>query len=137
MFRPLFHKDYVSFALMFDHVHDSVLSKDNFYNFVRKLNRNHQVWVKIDVEDRVIASATVLFETKLHPNESEVAYIHDISVSKSYDGKGIEMELCRFVLDYAKQRGCAKTFLDCDIEKIPFLSGARLNEKTSQYIFKY
>ena len=114
MFRRLQEKDYDSFYRLLSCYSNASFSRKQFQLFLKTVHKNNQVWVKYDIEDRVIACATVEIEA---PNEAKIG---NILVLPTHQNRGIENELYHLVLTYAQKRGC---------QKIRWTSG-RLFEKT-------
>ena len=137
MFRLLEEKDYLYFSQMLYHNSKHVLSKNDFVSYLKSLHMDHQVWIRFDVEDRVIAFGTILFQRVCIPTYSLVAHIQDIVVLKSHKNTEIGKELCHVLLHYAKKRGCSKTFLNSNLETIPFLENCFENKNTKQFIYYY
>ena len=77
-----------------------------------KSSQNQKIFVAI-LEDKVVASTTLIIEQKFIHDGGLVGHIEDVVVSKEYQGKGIGNELIIQVLDYAKKNNCYKTILDC------------------------
>ena len=77
-----------------------------------KSGQNQKIFVAI-LEDKVVASTTLIIEQKFIHDGGLVGHIEDVAVSKEYQGKGIGKELIIQVLDYAKKNNCYKTILDC------------------------
>ena len=77
-----------------------------------KSGQNQKIFVAI-LEDKVVASTTLIIEQKFIHDGGLVGHIEDVAVSKKYQGKGIGKELIIQVLDYAKKNNCYKTILDC------------------------
>lgn len=137
MFRLIQEKDYYSFSQMLYHNSKYVLTKHDFVSYLKSLNMDHQVWIKYDIEDRVIASGTILFQKKCIPTYSLVAHIQDIVISKSHESTEIGKELCNVLLQYAKKRGCSKVFLNSNHETIPFFENCSENKNTKQFLYYY
>jgi len=84
---------------------------DKIFSII-KSSQNQKIFVAI-LEDKVVASTTLIIEQKFIHDGGLVGHIEDVVVSKEYQGKGIGEELILQVLDYAKKNNCYKTILDC------------------------
>ncbi len=84
-----------------------------------KSHLNQKIFVAI-LEDKVVASTTLIIEQKFIHDGGLVGHIEDVVVSKECQGKGIGEELILHVLDYAKKNNCYKTILDCSDRVKPF-----------------
>jgi glucosamine-phosphate N-acetyltransferase len=49
-----------------------------------------------------------------------VGHIEDVVVDKKFQGKKIGEKIIRYLLDFAKSKGCYKTILDCVDDVKPF-----------------
>jgi len=85
---------------------------DKIFSII-KSSQNQKIFVAI-LEDKVVASTTLIIEQKFIHDGGLVGHIEDVVVSKEYQGKGIGKELILQVLDYAKKNNCYKTILDCN-----------------------
>jgi len=91
---------------------------DKIFSII-KSSQNQKIFVAI-LEDKVVASTTLIIEQKFIHDGGLVGHIEDVVVSKEYQGKGIGKELILQVLDYAKKNNCYKTILDCSDSVKPF-----------------
>jgi len=90
-------------------------------NIFDKINQNpdHLIAVAI-IERKIVASATLLIETKFIHKGGKVGHIEDVVVDKEHQGKGIGEKIIKFLLKHAEGLGCYKTILDCADEIKPF-----------------
>ena len=77
-----------------------------------KQNQNHIIHVAID-DNKIIGSTTLFIEQKFIHDGGLVGHIEDVVVRKDYEGKGIGIKLVMSILEYAKEKNCYKTILDC------------------------
>ncbi|HET6517263.1 MAG TPA: GNAT family N-acetyltransferase [Nitrosopumilaceae archaeon] len=84
-----------------------------------KSNPNHKIFVAV-VDDRIIGSTTLLIEPKFIHKAGHVGHIEDVVVSKNFQGRGVGEKLIKASLDFAKNKGCYKTILDCSDDVKPF-----------------
>jgi len=77
-----------------------------------KQNQNHIIHVAID-DNKIIGSTTLFIEQKFIHDGGLVGHIEDVVVRKDYEGKGIGIKLVMSLLEYAKEKNCYKTILDC------------------------
>ena len=76
-------------------------------------NKDHIVAVA-ELDGKIVGSTTLLIESKFIHKGGMVGHIEDVVVDNNYQGKGIGEKIVRFLLEYAKNRGCYKTILDCN-----------------------
>jgi len=137
MFRKLQRKDYYSFAPLVKHEYSSDLTRGEYNSFLNSLQDNHEIWVMYNVEDRIIASGSILFETKLNPKQCMFAHVQDILIANGHQPEKMGKEICTFLLQYAKHKGCSKTFLNCPKDYISFFEKRTVNEKNRQFVYYY
>lgn len=82
-------------------------------------NPNHVIFVA-EKDGIIVGSTTLIIEQKFIHDGGKVGHIEDVVVLESLHGLGIGEEIVRFVLKYAKSKGCYKTILDCDDKVRPF-----------------
>ncbi len=75
-------------------------------------DQNHRIFVA-EMDGRIVGSITLLIEQKFIHGGGRVGHIEDVVVADRMQGKGIGKSLVEFALDYARNRGCYKTILDC------------------------
>lgn len=76
-------------------------------------NPNHIIAVAI-LREKVVGSATLLIEPKFIHDGGLVGHIEDVVVNEKYQKNGIGKKLVKYLLEYARTKGCYKTILDCD-----------------------
>ena len=77
-----------------------------------KQNSNHIIHVAIDGK-KIVGTTTLFIEQKFIHDGGLVGHIEDVVVRKDYEGKGIGIKLVTSLLEYAKEKNCYKTILDC------------------------
>ncbi len=86
-----------------------------------KIHSNPDYIVAVAVKDgKVVGATTLIIETKFIHKGGLVGHIEDVAVNKDQQGLGIGKKIVLYLLDYAKDRGCYKTILDCSDEVKPF-----------------
>lgn len=96
------------------------ITQEAYTEFVVRAGKN--VWV-IEDAGRIIASGTLIIESKLIHGLSAVGHIEDIVVTKDMRGRSIGHTLIAHLVAMAKQHGCYKVILDCNDHNIPFYEG--------------
>jgi glucosamine-phosphate N-acetyltransferase len=84
-----------------------------------KNNPDHIVAVAL-TDGKIVGAATLLLEPKFIHNGGIVGHIEDVVVDKKFQGKKIGEKIIRYLLDFAKSKGCYKTILDCVDDVKPF-----------------
>lgn len=99
----------------------SIVTVENYKDFLQSLNDNHKIFVLYDVEaDQVVGTGTLLIEIKLIHDMGRVGHIEDIVIDKKSRGNGLGKLLVQFITRFAKARGCYKVILNCSDENIEF-----------------
>jgi glucosamine-phosphate N-acetyltransferase len=85
---------------------------------------NHVTFVDVMKEagknERVVATSSVLIESKFLHCGSRVGHIEDVVVDKEVRGSGLGQKIVQHCIDHARNSGCYKTILDCSNDNVPF-----------------
>ena len=103
-----FHKGYLDLLNQLKPTmtnYDFVKFKDIFMEIYE--NKNHKIFV-VECNKKIIASATVMIETKFIYNGLKLAHIEDVIVDINHRKKGYGNALIKHCISYAKQQGCCK-----------------------------
>ena len=82
-------------------------------------NPDHII-VVAELDGKIVGSTTLLIEPKFIHDGGLVGHIEDVVVDKNFQGQKIGEKIMKFLLEFAKNRGCYKTILDCTEEVKPF-----------------
>ena len=107
------------------------IDKNEFENFVKNLNDNHQIWV-IERNKKIIAMGTILIEKKIIHDMGLVAHIEDIVVDKESRGQKLGKTIINLLIEIAKDKNCYKVILNCKDELIPFYKKLNFEKKSNQ-----
>jgi len=91
---------------------------ESIFNKISK-NPNQVTYVAVK-DSKVIAATTIIIEQKFIHGGGKVGHIEDVVVAKEFQGKGMGQKIVKSLLEYAQEKGCYKTILDCTDELIPF-----------------
>ncbi len=83
-------------------------------------NNPDQIIAVALIEEKVVGAATLLLESKFIHNGGIVGHIEDVVVDKNYQGQKIGEKIIKYLLEFAKTKGCYKTILDCVDDVMPF-----------------
>ncbi len=75
-------------------------------------NPDHIIVVAL-LDGKIVGAATLLLESKFIHDGVIVGHIEDVVVDKNYQGQRIGEKIIKYLLEYAKAKGCYKTILDC------------------------
>ena len=99
----------------------SDIDKDTANKIFEKINNNpDHVIVVASKDEKIIGASTLLLETKFIHKGGIVGHIEDVVVDKNYQGQKIGEKIIQYLLEYAKNKGCYKTILDCADNVKPF-----------------
>ena len=82
-------------------------------------NPDHVI-VVAELDGKIVGTTTLLIEIKFIHSGGLVGHIEDVVVDKNFQGKRIGEKIMKFLLEFAKNRGCYKTILDCTDDVKPF-----------------
>lgn len=82
-------------------------------------NPDHIIVVAL-IDGKIVGAATLLLESKFIHDGGIVGHIEDVVVDKNFQGQRIGEKIIRYLLEFAKTKGCYKTILDCVDDVKPF-----------------
>ncbi len=86
-----------------------------------KINSNPDHIVAIaELDGKIVGATTLLIEPKFIHKGGVVGHIEDVVVDKNFQGQKIGEKIMKYLLEFAKKRGCYKTILDCTDDVKPF-----------------
>jgi len=83
------------------------------------LNPDHII-VVAELDGKIVGTTTLLIEPKFIHKGGLVGHIEDVVVDKNFQGQKIGEKIMKHLLEFAKNRGCYKTILDCTDDVKPF-----------------
>jgi len=110
--RILNKDDYSQYFDLINIFRKTYFTKEDFLNNLLKINNNSNIWV-IELNNKLIATGTLLYEYKFIHNISKIAHIEDICVDNNYRGKNYGKNLMNHLIDEAKKENCYKVTLYC------------------------
>lgn len=69
---------------------------------------------------KIIATSSVLIESKFLHCGSKVGHIEDVVVDREARSTGLGQKIVEHCIDYARDAGCYKVILDCSNKNVPF-----------------
>jgi len=86
-----------------------------------KINSNpDHVIVVAELDEKIVGTTTLLIEPKFIHGGGLVGHIEDVVIDKNFKGQKIGEKIMKYLLEFAKNRGCYKTILDCTDDVKPF-----------------
>ena len=94
--------------------------------------RSQNIFVDIDEQLTIRGAITALLEKKVIHKGGIVCHIEDLVVHKDHRGQQIGSELVDHVVNYAKEKGCYKTILNCNEQVEPFYQKLGFQSKNKE-----
>jgi len=86
-----------------------------------KINSNpDHIIVVAELGRKIVGTATLLIEPKFIHAGGLVGHIEDVVVNKNFQEQKIGEKIMKYLIEFAKNRGCYKTILDCTDDVKPF-----------------
>ena len=99
----------------------SDIDKNKADDIFEKINSNPDHIVAVaELDGKIVGSTTLLIEPKFIHKGGLVGHIEDVVVDKKFQGQRIGEKIMKYLLEFAKNRGCYKTILDCTDDVKPF-----------------
>jgi len=99
----------------------SGIDRNKAEKIFEKINSNpDHIIVVAELDGKIVGSTTLLIEPKFIHKGGLVGHIEDVIVDKNFQGQKIGEKIIKYLLEFAKNRGCYKTILDCTDDVKPF-----------------
>jgi glucosamine-phosphate N-acetyltransferase len=99
----------------------SDIDKNKADKIFEKINSNPDHIIAVaELDGRIVGTTTLLIEPKFIHKGGLVGHIEDVVVDKKFQGQKIGEKIMKYLLEFAKNRGCYKTILDCTDDVKPF-----------------
>lgn len=130
--RRINENDYLGIFNLLNQLTDSpTLDNDKFNDIISQSNKLIYV---VEIDNVIIATATLLIDTKLTRGDSNIGYIEEVVTDKNYRNKGISKQLLQYIIDVAKQYKCYKLILTCNDDLINFYTSVGFNTRQNSMI---
>ena len=113
--RKLNLNDYDQYFTLINDFRETNFSKDQFIKIMDKISDYTNIWVA-EIDDQLIACATILYEYKFIHNIGKVGHLEDVCVKREVRGKGYGQILINHLVNEARKNNCYKIILDCKEE---------------------
>jgi glucosamine-phosphate N-acetyltransferase len=128
-FRPLKSNDYELYLSLINEFRPTTFTDDQFKETLQTMEKSSVIWVYEEGE-QLLATGTIIYETKFIYNTCIYAHIEDICVRASHRRQGLGKKLVAHLIDQA--RHCYKITLDCADENIKFYESCGLERRGNQ-----
>ncbi len=92
----------------------SNIDKKKAEGIFEKINSNPDHIIAVaEMDGKIVGATTLLIESKFIHEGGLVGHIEDVVVNQKVQGKKIGEKIMKYLLEFAKNRGCYKTILDC------------------------
>jgi len=99
----------------------SDIDRNKAEEIFEKINSNPDHIVAIaELDGKIVGATTLLIEPKFIHKGGVVGHIEDVVVDNNFQGQKIGEKIMKYLLEFAKNRGCYKTILDCTDDVKPF-----------------
>jgi glucosamine-phosphate N-acetyltransferase len=119
LFRLLINRDYVSYLSLIREFRDTTFTQEQFYSTLDTISKTSDI-VVIEEAGELIATATLMYETKFIHSISKVGHIEDVCIKKTHRGKQLGKQLIAYLTNLAKEKGCYKVTLYCEQDNVEF-----------------
>lgn len=137
IFRDLesndYNKNYLKLLEQLTEVNPEKITFNDFTKFVNNLNYKHRIIV-VEINNKIVASGTLLIENKIIHGISKIAHIEDIVVDESTRGTGLGKQLINFLTNLAKYNECYKVILNCKESNIGFYEKCGFEKKEVEMV---
>ena len=134
--RKIKSTDYESFKTMINEFRKTEFTQEEYVETIVKINKYTDIWV-IEKKNEIVATGTILYETKFIHNIGLVGHIEDICVKEKYRKLGLGKKIILHLLQEAENKKCYKIILDCSEENKRFYENCGLEQKGIQMAFYY
>ena len=112
IFRNIATTDYNEYIKL---IHTDI-SNEKYDIFIDNVLGDYHQIIVLELENKLIATGTLLIEEKLTYGGCKMGHIENILVDETYRGKGYGELLVKELLDKAKIMKCYRVDLNCNIE---------------------
>ena len=92
----------------------SNINKEKAKEIFKKIDSNPDHVIAVaEIDGKIVGATTLLIESKFIHEGGLVGHIEDVVVNQKVQGKKIGEKIMKYLLEFAKNRGCYKTILDC------------------------
>lgn len=131
IFRKLSVDDYHPFLELIRDFRDTTFTEDEFIYHFHKIKHNSDIYV-VERDNKLIATGTIIYETKFIFNICTLAHIEDICVKVEHRNNGLGKYMLSKLIDVAKENKCYKVTLDCSDTNVAFYEKCNFEKRGNQ-----
>ena len=131
IFRKLTIHDYDSFLILINDFRNTSFTKERFIEIFNNSSLHSDIYI-LEYNNTLIATATLLYETKFIFNTCIVGHIEDVCIKTEYRKHGLGKYIISKVVDIAKENKCYKVTLDCADDNVDFYIKCNFEKRGNQ-----
>ena len=115
-----YHKGVIELYSQFFTINSTTIDMTDFSKYItEQCNDNHVIFV-VESNNKIIACATCIIDTKIIHNFGKVAHIEDVVVDTAMQGLGLGKNIINTCVEYANDNKCYKIILECSDKNVMF-----------------
>ena len=111
--RKLNENDYEEYLELINNFRETTFCKKDFLDILSYIQNNSDIWI-IEINKKLIACGTILYELKFIHNLCKLGHIEDVCVNSLYRGKNYGTILLNHLVEECHKKNCYKITLYCD-----------------------
>ena len=131
IFRKLTVNDYDFFLALINDFRETTFTKEEFIENLNTILQSSEIYV-VECNNKLIATGTIIYETKFIFNICRLAHIEDVCVKKEYRGQGLGKYMLSKLVSIAKEKKCYKVTLDCADTNVTFYEKCNFEKRGNQ-----
>jgi len=129
VFRKLTSSDYIAYLNLINEFRETQFSETQFNTTLKEIEKSSVIWV-YEENGILLATGTIIYESKFIFNTCVYAHIEDVCVRASHRRKGIGKLLLKHLINEA--RHCYKITMCCNDENIKFYQACGMERRGNQ-----
>ena len=126
--RKLNYDDYSQYYSLINDFRKTKFTEQEFICTLKNIETNSEIWV-IELNNELICTATIIYETKFIFNICKSAHIEDVCTKSLFRNKGVGKKLINFLIEHAKTQNCYKINLVCNKDTSYFYKSCNFEER--------
>ena len=131
IFRKLTVDDYDSFLALINDFRETTFTKEEFAENLNTILQSSEIYV-VESNNKLIATGTIIYETKFIFNICKLAHIEDVCVKMEHRDQGLGKYMLSKLVSIAKEKKCYKVTLDCADTNVAFYEKCNFEKRGNQ-----